>query len=950
MVPNSPVPDPTEHNDPRRNPDFERIFVAYLDELNLNGFVDPDRILEEQPELGPVILEDIETYIQLRTQEDAGFPLGTLGDYTLHRQIGRGGMGVVYEAWENSMDRRVALKVLPPGVAADERALQRFVREAKTAGQLNHQNVVSVYGMGLKEQTPYYSMEYVEGETLVQIISRIKEGEPESETAFGKRDDIRYFANLAETFAAAADGLQHAHSKGVIHRDIKPSNLILDSNGHLRILDFGLARLEGQESLTISGDFLGTVLYMSPEQAMAKRIRIDHRTDIYSLGATIYEMLALNPPFQGKHHQDTLSKIIFQDPRPAKQLNPRIPRDLETIVLKCLRKDPGDRYGTAEALGQDLRRFVRGDPIEARPQASWERLARKARRHGVGLAATAVIAILICTMGWLLINKYATDRQRARLQYDQWVRRAAAKLHRGQIAWGVQADEPLRFLTWFAPYETTVLGKVWRRSIEDAVDELEESANLLPRRPDAYFYRARGLLLLDRQEEAQKELQRALSSDSEFVPARVLLAQPKESTPDIESISMKDDWSVFWMEAHEAMREKAWAKAADAYGKLLYWHKTRGPLYIGASMEIRIKRGIALLELEEFERAEEEFIAARESWGGFFEPWLLLGKAYYLDGEEDMATRTFEDLFEIAEDKDDAAFWIALIYNSLGDAESAMYWAAHLPTEAMTERLRGEFEIWNFNFPEAQSALERAVELDPHDISIRALLGLAIYYNLADRTYEAIDKVHGIAETILESNSSPAFLSMAYSLKSLAFHSQNRHTDALDAAQKAAELAEVGSFVNLLALWSSGVALSGAERYQKAEAVLREALAMTPNNLVFLFGLSSVQYKQANYEEAIDLLKRIHKEKPKWSYPYSLWGWCLLEQGKFGEAVSKFQEGRACLPENPFIYAGLATALWRLKKVDEALKLIDLGCKRFQNQPAQENFVELRAKILKSPQ
>ncbi len=364
-------------DDPRGSPEFEALLGDCIEELNRSGFVDPDHVLAEHPDLGPAVLEDLKTYVQLQQEEKTDSPLGTLGDYTLRRQIGRGGMGVVYEAWQNSMNRQVALKVLPAGIAADRRACARFMREAQTAGQLNHENVVRVYSTGVEEGTPWYSMELVEGETLAQLLGRLKKAEPETETRFGPRDQGDYFIRIARAFADVADGLQHAHSKGVVHRDIKPSNLILDSESRLRILDFGLARLEGQESLTLSGDFVGTPLYMSPEQARRRKIPVDHRTDVYSLGATMYETLTGRPPFRGKDHADTLSQIIERDPVALHKTNPRVPSDLETIVLKCLRKDSADRYGTAEALVQDLGRFVRGDPIEARPQLGWEKLARK---------------------------------------------------------------------------------------------------------------------------------------------------------------------------------------------------------------------------------------------------------------------------------------------------------------------------------------------------------------------------------------------------------------------------------------------------------------------------------------------------------------------------------------------------------------------------------------------
>jgi WD40 repeat protein len=329
-------------------------------------------------------------------------------------------MGVVYEAWQNSMDRQVALKVLPVGIAADTKACTRFMREAQTAGKLNHQNIVGVHSTGVEEGTPWYSMEYVEGETLSQILGKLKETDESAETPFGvPRDDVAYYSKLARCFADVADGLQHAHSKGVVHRDIKPSNLILEHEGRLRILDFGLARLEGEESLTLSGDFVGTPAYMSPEQAKRRKIPVDHRTDIYSLGATLYELLTHEQPFRGKDHNDTLSQIIERDPRPPRQLNSRVPADLETIVLKCLRKDTRDRYGTAEALGQDLRRFVRGDAVEAQAQSLWEKTARRLwrqRRLAVAVGALLIVGLVALAVSNVLI---ARARDEATLARDE---------------------------------------------------------------------------------------------------------------------------------------------------------------------------------------------------------------------------------------------------------------------------------------------------------------------------------------------------------------------------------------------------------------------------------------------------------------------------------------------------------------------------------------------------
>ncbi len=418
----------------RESHGLEDIVAHYLDLLNAGNELDPLEIAARYPHQSEVILRQLYAFLDLGRPSESSAPLGTLGDYTLRRQIGRGGMGVVDEAWQGSMDRVVALKVLPPGIAADLKAFHRFMREAKTAGQLSHRNIVGVHSTGIEEGTPWYSMEFVEGETLAQILAAVKDAEPDTDTPFGKKDDVAYFGNLSRAFADVADGLQHAHSKGVVHRDIKPSNLILDSEGKLRILDFGLARLEGQESLTLSGDVMGTVLYMSPEQAMAKRIPLDHRTDVYSLGATLYEVLTGAPPFRGKDQQDTLSQIIARDPRPPRQLNPRVPKDLETIVLKCLRKDAADRYGTAEALAQDLGRFGRGDAIEARPQTGWEKVARRLWRHRALVAAIGVL-LLSGIIGLAASYAYVAEQRDlyAELLYLAHIRVAQQDYEQGNV-------------------------------------------------------------------------------------------------------------------------------------------------------------------------------------------------------------------------------------------------------------------------------------------------------------------------------------------------------------------------------------------------------------------------------------------------------------------------------------------------------------------------------------
>jgi serine/threonine protein kinase len=379
-----------------------------VERLNRGEELHPQEILAKHPVLGEDLLASLEGYVDPDSTVPVS-PCRTLGDYTLRREIGRGGMGVVYDAWQNSLDRRVALKVLPVGIAASDRAFDRFMREARTAAKLDHQNIVRVHGMGVEANTPYYSMEHVEGRTLAQIIARITTPGTEDDAAsdvpftLGSDRGIDY-SGIALALAEVADGLQHAHSRGVIHRDIKPSNLILDSEGRLRILDFGLARFEGEPSLTLTGDVLGTPFYMSPEQARRRQIPIDHRTDIYSLGATLYELLTRRPPFDGDDQREMLSRIIEQDPQPLRRVDPAIPRELETIVLKCLRKSARDRYDTAQALAEDLRRFASGEPIDARPLPRWRSPVRWVRQHALRIGAAIMLLTAISVLAYSLLQ------------------------------------------------------------------------------------------------------------------------------------------------------------------------------------------------------------------------------------------------------------------------------------------------------------------------------------------------------------------------------------------------------------------------------------------------------------------------------------------------------------------------------------------------------------------
>ena len=322
-------------------------------------------------------------------------PPQRLGEYVVQAEIGRGGMGVVYAALQTHLERTVALKVLHPSFLQSKTAVERFHREARAAAALRHPNIVPVHEMSRADGIWYIAMEFVRGRTLRAalddlVAERRPDGVPAALAAGPSHDG--YFAEVATLFAGVADGLECAHRAGVIHRDIKPGNLMFSEAGTLVIVDFGLARIGEPTSLTSGGSLLGTLEYMSPEQARVVRSEVDHRTDVYSLGATLFETVTLTSAFAGETIQEICRAIASDDPPSPSSLCPLLPLALETVILKAIAKDPAERYQSAGAMATDLRRFAAGDPVRAQRAGILVQLGRRLRR--VGPAAWAAVVVL----------------------------------------------------------------------------------------------------------------------------------------------------------------------------------------------------------------------------------------------------------------------------------------------------------------------------------------------------------------------------------------------------------------------------------------------------------------------------------------------------------------------------------------------------------------------------
>jgi WD40 repeat protein len=322
------------------------------------------------------------------------------GDYELIQEIARGGMGVVYEARQNSLNRTVALKMILAGQLATDAEVQRFQQEAEAAANLDHPNIVPIHEVGQYKGRHYFTMKLVEGGALADHLARLR---------VDHRASVRIMAKVAR-------GVHFAHQRGILHRDLKPANILLDAAGEPHVTDFGLAkRVDREAGLTITkpGGILGTPAYMSPEQAQGEQ-QLTTATDIYSLGAILYALLTGQPPFRGATPLDVLLQLRDKEPAPPRSVDRSVPRDLETICLKCLEKDPLARYTSADALADDLDRWLAGKPIEARPVTTTERLVKWSRRQPLlaGSLGTVVVAVL----GLLILAGFLWKNAEARAE------------------------------------------------------------------------------------------------------------------------------------------------------------------------------------------------------------------------------------------------------------------------------------------------------------------------------------------------------------------------------------------------------------------------------------------------------------------------------------------------------------------------------------------------------
>lgn len=426
------------------SPGLADVLEAVLQSLENGLPVDVERLKSQYPDLEPQIdqcvgnllfIEGASHAIDCSTlsadHNDILVPLGTIGDFQLLRQLGRGGMGVVFEAEQLSLKRRVALKILPFAALIDESAIRRFRQEVNAAASLHHPHIVDVYSVGCDKGVHHYAMRLIRGQSLVRTIEQISQLEEAERWRFGltlfgdglkERDGTKsnqtkpldYYRAVARIGISIAEALNYSHEHGVIHRDVKPSNIIVDEHGKAWITDFGLAQVDNGTKLTMTGDMLGTLRYMSPEQANGD-LALDKRTDIYSLGVTIYELLTFRTAFDADDRSPLFKQVVLSEPTPLRKLDCQIPSDLESIILKAMERSPADRYQSGRQLADDMQRFLDGLPTVARPPSAGRRISKWARRNAA-LTVSLVATMMVVACASLIFYERNTRQQEQKVR------------------------------------------------------------------------------------------------------------------------------------------------------------------------------------------------------------------------------------------------------------------------------------------------------------------------------------------------------------------------------------------------------------------------------------------------------------------------------------------------------------------------------------------------------
>jgi serine/threonine-protein kinase len=886
--------------------------LGLLEEM-LDSGKTPEEVCRDCPELLPEVRQRWQEFCHIDAQVRTLLPgLGTppaadmiapvpppaglprVPGYEVEAVLGCGGMGVVYKARQHALDRSVALKMLLAGPFAGAQELGRFRRETAALACLRHANIVPVYDAGEVEGRPYFTMEFLDGGSLAQKLS-------------GTPQPARQAAALLATLAEA---VQVAHQGGIVHRDLKPANILLTADGTPKIADFGLARrLEGDAGLTQSGVPMGTPSYMAPEQARGQARATGPAVDVYALGAILYELLTGRPPFRAETPAETVQQVIDQEPVPPARLNSGVPRDLETICLKCLQKDPGKRYVTAAQLAADLGRFLRYEPIQARPTGRVEHFWRWVRRRPAAAGLLAAVALLVLVGGvgaGLQCQQWAAARDR-QAQTDRKVR-GVLESARGLLEEGWPAQDLAQLTAALAEGNRAV--DVARSGAASAA--VRQEAEAFRANADERLGRAKANGALreavldvaapqDDVADAPGESGRTAapaqpSADEQYAAAFRRWGLDVDGTPEDEVvarlgaepdavvqelIAALDGWML---ERRRLGRpEPAWRRLSRVAEQL------------DRSERRRWLRALLVGESPPRAASVAGFVATGASWPALWE--LARGDSWrqLREVRREIGPRTDPLLTVVL---------LAQAYAVVGDAAGA----EQVLCEAATVRPDQLLLLDALGkLLERQGAARRANAIEYYRAARaqRPGLGIALSGALirANRTEEA----EGVLRDLLRQQRETPLL---HSLLGVCLDAQNKHGAAEAAYGKAIELAP--DFAD--AHYNLGMCLADQQRYDAAERACRKAIELRPDWADAYFCLGNTLAKQKNHAAAGEAFRKAVALRPDWADAYYNLGNALAGQGVLAAAEAAYRKAIALRPGFALAHNNLGLALIQQQK------------------------------------
>jgi tetratricopeptide (TPR) repeat protein/serine/threonine protein kinase len=853
-----------------------------------------------------------------------------LGDFRIVREVGRGGMGVVYEAEQLSLGRRVALKVLPLAAALDPRGLQRFQNEARAAAGLHHTNIAPVYAVGSEHGIPYYAMQFIDGQTLAKVIADLRlqladfnkqplaslpDGaaptgpySPEAacqsairhpQSAIGSTSPVallstegglrgrEYYRAVAGLGVQAAEALDCAHQLGVVHRDIKPANLMVEAGGHLWVTDFGLARVQADASITTPGDVVGTLRYMSPEQALAKRAVIDHRTDVYSLGATLYELLTLRPAFPGKDRQEIMRQIAFEDPPVPRRLNRGVPAELEAVVLKAMEKSPTDRYGTAQELADDLRRWLDDRPILARRPSWVRRTARWARRHKPLVGAALAVLVMAAVLGggtWLW---WAQQRAGAEGKTQEALQDAAPLLRQGD------------------PHDPALVAAVQRAQaqlgsglvgpgLRDRVAQLLRDVDMLTRLENARLQVAAGgkETVFD-----HAGANRLYAEAFQEYGLDVLVLEPHEAAQRVRASAIGphlvvalDDWAI-----HRTQVQPKGATPLRAVADLADddpWRRRR-------------RQAAGRGDRAALQRLAQEEGTAREAPANL----VLLARDLRNLGNWTAAVQ----LLRRAHAAHSADFWINFELSYLPPQKKLRAMAVQFARAAVVLRPQSPIVYLNLgnalsehkDFAEAEAAYRQAIALKRNfSLAYSALGDVLADQNKPKQAKEAHEKA-----IALEPTNAAAYVNLGAFL-----YDQGK----LDAAEQAVRKAIALKSDYAVAYRNLGMVLADKKKFAASEKAHRKAIALNPHHAVAHHHLGRALHDRGKLAAAVDAYRQAIKLQLDLADAHHDLGIALSELGRPAQAEAACRKAIEFEPDHALAHNTLGNALRNQGKLAHA--------------------------------